>query len=118
MIVGGKLESKNDMQINYTEIESYSKCSCGAVTIHFTNGAYNSMSGRTQRMLGINLRKIKRLPESCACDHCVNHWGIDLCECGSGKAVGKCNCGSSKSVMTFGKKYDSFSKMLQNFGML
>jgi hypothetical protein len=106
------------MQINYTEIESYSKCSCGAVTIHFTNGAYNSMSGRTQRMLGINLRKIKRLPESCACDHCVNHWGIDLCECGSGKAVGKCNCGSSKSVMTFGKKYDSFSKMLQNFGML
>ena len=105
------------MQINYTEIESYSKCSCGAVTIHFTNGAYNSMSSKTQRMLGINLRKIKRLPESCACDHCVNHWGIDLCECGSGKAVGRCDCGSSKSVETFGKKYDSFSKILQNFGM-
>ena len=105
------------MKINYEEIESYSKCSCGAVTIYFINGAYNSMSSRTQRMLGIDLRKIKRLPASYACDHCINHWGIDLCECGSGKEVGKCDCGSNKSVETFGKKYDSFAKILKNFGM-
>lgn len=105
------------MKINYEKIESYSKCSCGAVTINFINGAYNSMSSRTKRMLGIDLRKIKRLPKTYACNHCVNHWGIDLCECGSGKAVGKCNCGSNKSVETFGEKYDSFANILKNFGI-
>lgn len=25
-----------------------------------------------------------------ACDHCVNHYGIDVCGCGSGQPVGKC----------------------------
>lgn len=24
--------------------------------------------------------------------HCVNHWGIDLCECGSGEPVDECSC--------------------------
>lgn len=74
------------------------------------------MSSRTKRMLGIDLRKIKRLPETYACNHCVNHWGIDLCECGSGEEVGKCNCGSNKSVETFGEKYDNFANILKNFG--
>jgi len=25
------------------------------------------------------------------CDYCVNHWGIDLCGCGSGQKVGECD---------------------------
>jgi hypothetical protein len=24
------------------------------------------------------------------CNHCVNHWGLDLCKCGSGDPVGSC----------------------------
>ena len=24
------------------------------------------------------------------CNHCVTHWGIDLCGCGSGEALGEC----------------------------
>lgn len=106
------------MQIDYEQIESYSKCSCGAITIFFKNGANNSMKEKTRKRLGIDLRKIKRLTPSTCCNHCVNHWGIDLCECGSGEEIGKCSCGGDKSVETFGEKYDSFSKILANFGML
>ena len=58
----------------------------------------------------------KLLIDGMSCNHCVNHYGIDLCECGSGKAVGKCECGSNKSLETFGEKYDGFAKMLENFG--
>jgi hypothetical protein len=25
------------------------------------------------------------------CNYCVNHWGIDLCACGSGEHYTKCN---------------------------
>jgi len=25
------------------------------------------------------------------CNYCVNHWGIDLCGCGSGEKVGECD---------------------------
>jgi hypothetical protein len=25
------------------------------------------------------------------CNHCVNHYGIDICGCGSGQPVGKCD---------------------------
>ena len=50
------------------------------------------------------------------CNHCVNHWGIDLCECGSGARVGECECGSQKAHDTLGIKYDSFGAILKNFG--
>lgn len=56
------------------------------------------------------------LHQSCCCDHCVNHWGIDLCECGSGARVGECECGSQKAHDTLGVKYDSFGAILKNFG--
>jgi hypothetical protein len=101
--------------IDYSQIESYSKCDCGAITLYFTNGANNSMSNKTRKQLGIDLRNIRKAHTSYCCNHCVNHWGIDLCECGSGEEVGKCECGSDKAVETFGEKYDSFSKILKNF---
>lgn len=28
-----------------------------------------------------------------SCNYCVNHWGVDLCACGSGKKVNKCKEG-------------------------
>lgn len=37
------------------------------------------------------------LHQSCCCDHCVNHLGIDLCGCGSEHKVGECECGSQKA---------------------
>lgn len=56
------------------------------------------------------------LHQSCCCDHCVNHWGIDLCDCGSEHKVGECECGSQKAHDTLGIKYDSFGAILKNFG--
>jgi hypothetical protein len=56
------------------------------------------------------------LHQSYCCDHCVNHWGIDLCECESGARVGECECGSQKAHDTLGIKYGSFGAILKNFG--
>ena len=42
-------------------IESYSKCECGAITINFDNGASNSMYPKTAKKIGLDLRNIKNL---------------------------------------------------------
>lgn len=97
-----------------TRIIKYQRRKCGAVTLYFGNGANNSMYEKTRKKLGIDLRGVERMENAYACNHCVNHWGIDLCECGSGDEVGKCECGANKSVPTLGEVYDSFGKMLEN----
>lgn len=97
------------------KIESYQKCTCGAVTIYFENGASSSMRQSTAKKMRIDLRHYQRLEESYCCNHCVNKWGIDLCECGSGEKVGKCSCGSKKAMQEFGVEYDSFSRIVANF---
>lgn len=87
------------------KIVAYSKCKCGAITIYFLDGGSNSMRPSTKKKLGIDLRKYKKLDNSYYCNHCVNHYGIDICE-----------CGSNKSLETFGETYDGFAKILENFG--
>ena len=70
------------------------RCSCGAITIEgISNGKEfsNSMSLKTFEELFPN----EPIPDpkwSC-CNYCVNHYGIDLCGCGSGNPVGKCDEG-------------------------
>ena len=104
------------MEIDYSKIESYSKCStCGAITIYFYNDSNSSMSMATKRKLDIDLRKIRRNKNTYACNYCINHWGIDLCSCGSGKRVGHFDCGSNNPIEFFGEKYDSFQEMINNF---
>lgn len=100
------------------KVTHISKCSCGAVTLFFENGASNSMFSETfDSVKGqLNLGDVVYTPDSCCCDHCVNHWGIDLCECGSGEMAGSCECGSDQSHDTLGVKFDSFAAILQNFG--
>lgn len=67
-----------------------SKCECGAVTVS-DNGFSNSMTAKTfaEEYPGMELED----NVFGSCDHCVNHWGIDLCGCGSGEPVGKCDGG-------------------------
>ena len=85
-------------------IIGYDKCDCGAITLYFADDTVNSVKQRNLKKFGIDLRKIKRINKAnmFACDHCINHFGLDVCSCGSGKAVGKCSCGSTKSYQTFG----------------
>lgn len=100
---------------NTAKITEYSRCKCGAITLYFDNGANNSMKETTRKRLKLSLRGAKKLQDSYCCNHCVNHWGIDLCECGSGEPVGKCDCGSTRAVQTLGEEYDSFSKIVEAF---
>lgn len=76
----------------------------------------NSMFWETFEKLDLDAGDATWLHQSCCCNHCVNHWGIDLCECGSGARVGECECGSQKAHDTLGIKYDSFGAILKNFG--
>lgn len=90
-------------------IIGYDKCQCGAITLYFADGTINSIKQKNLKKFGIDLRKIKRInkQEMYACDHCINHYGLDICSCGSGKEVGKCKCGSTEPFQTFGKScYD------------
>lgn len=80
------------------------------------NGASNSMFWETFEKLDLDAGDATWLHQSCCCDHCVNHWGIGLCGCGSGQKVGKCECGSQKAHDILGVKYDSFGAILKNFG--
>lgn len=98
------------------KIEYIQKCKCGAVTIRFDNSASNSMFWETFEKLDLDTGDATWLHQSYCCDHCVNHWGIGLCGCGSGQKVGKCECGSQKAHDTLGIKYDSFGAILKNFG--
>lgn len=65
------------------------KCACGAVTVE-GDGFTNSMRLATFRREFQGVRLTAKRRYSC-CDHCVNHYGIDVCGCGSGKPVGKCD---------------------------
>ena len=71
---------------------TYSRCTCGAITINLPNGDSYSCrkSNKARLMPDIDLRKATRLTDTYNCDHCVNHYGLDVCGCGCGKPVGKC----------------------------
>lgn len=96
-------------------VTDYQKCKCGAVTLFFDNGADTSMYQETFDKMNIDLSEANEMPQSYCCNHCVNRWGIDLCECGSGERVGECECGSHKPMQQFGEKFDSFRRVLENF---
>lgn len=84
------------------QVQFIQECMCGAITVTFENGASNSMSREVFNRIGFTG---ERLPQVfCNCNHCVNHWGIDLCKCGSGQPVGKCDCGSDEASEELGIK--------------
>lgn len=72
------------------------QCQCGAVTVDGTDTDgevfSNSMSYETflEEFPGVVFSNESKYSN---CNHCVNHWGIDLCGCGSGELVGKCQEG-------------------------
>ena len=75
------------LKIKTMIIKSVFKCSsCNAVTVE-TNEYTNSMKLKTFRE---NFKGIRIQQTVGSCDYCVNHWGVDLCGCGSGQKVGKC----------------------------
>lgn len=86
-------------------IEYYSICDCGAITLHMDNGqSYSCKQERLNEFVpNLDLEEIEKLQDSYCCDHCVNHYGLDLCACGSGEAPSECDnefdvCGQPMQV--------------------
>ena len=81
--------------MNYDGITDYSVCSCGAVTLFHCGGATYScdMKNRQRFLPGLDLRKVRKMQKTYCCDYCVNHYGLDLCACGSGEKFWKCRNG-------------------------
>jgi hypothetical protein len=70
------------------------QCTCGAVTVLSSNNDDNydvsmTLEDFKKHFPDMTLEEGK----FCNCNYCVNHWGIDLCNCGSGEKVGKCTNG-------------------------
>ena len=83
-------------------LDSYTSCLCGAITVYDADGsAYSAKKKNLKKFFpGIDLRKLKRYPSTFCCDHCVNHYGLDLCGCGSGEPFGKCDNDLPECSMT------------------
>lgn len=98
-------------------MECYSICECGAITIYFANGASNSIRKENLDRFGIDLTNVEKLPETTyCCNHCVNHWGVDTCECGSGEDYETCECGCGRPHDRLGEEFDSFNAILKIYG--
>jgi hypothetical protein len=67
------------------------KCSCGAITVMSEDNkdGYNVSMNETDFKKHFPDLEIES-GEWGSCNYCVNHWGIDLCGCGSGEKVGEC----------------------------
>jgi len=88
------LESaRNGLTVKY-----YGKCSCGAISLTFDNG--NEVSFMPDSPLEFDLLREYYGEDALIndswgnCNHCMNHWGLDLCSCGSGESPEDCECGS------------------------
>jgi hypothetical protein len=64
------------------------KCNCGAVTVIIEGESYSMTHNEFRKRFPSERCQLERTMSNC--NYCVNHWGIDLCGCGSGQKYGKC----------------------------
>ncbi len=65
-------------------------CDCGAITVTIDSKefAFKPLNDiEKQKALNLSQEEIQYYY---SCNHCVNHWGIDLCSCGSGLDPEEC----------------------------
>lgn len=76
------------------KIESFFRCKCGAITVNTDKGSYSCREENLQKFFpSLDLTSLKEEQESFSCNHCVNHYGLDLCACGSGESPDECQGG-------------------------
>jgi hypothetical protein len=86
------ISNRSDIVIDHLKL-----CQCGAVTVIFKSGDSIAMSyGSMVAMYpDIKFPLLDDLKKSLVemyynCNHCVNGWGEDLCECGCKAPKGEC----------------------------
>ena len=93
--------------ITNEEVIFYSKCSCGSINVETETGSYFCLEKDKKKYFPeLDFRKLKAVKNEHTfynCDYCVNHYGLDLCSCGSGEKVGECECGSTKPMQVVGE---------------
>ncbi len=74
---------------------SYYRCICGAITLVTDDGRnFSCEESNFDRFFpDIDLNNLKQEADTFSCNHCVNHYGLDLCACGSGEAPEDCGNG-------------------------
>lgn len=96
-------------------VESYTLCECGAVTFHYEDGNDNSIKKENLGIYGLQelYEDSKFSHFTYGCNHCVNHYGLDLCSCGSGESPNECKGGYSECgtpYQTLGKSVEFLPK--------
>jgi len=97
--------------------EHTAKCSCGAISVTIEGESYSMEEKDFNRLF-----PDEEIEGSYGnCDYCVNHWGIDLCNCGSGDKVGKCendfeDCRNNKPAQTLGEERPSLIELMNQRG--
>lgn len=82
-----------------SELQKYEvvSCDCGAITVTNDKGHQVSMP-KTE----FDEKFLPYVPPASLdldfdknwnCNHCINHWGTDVCACGSGKPFKECDGG-------------------------
>lgn len=87
-------------QLENNSIEHIAHCSCGAYTVYINNTGYSVHEDNfnkhfpdiDKKLLEKEL-KSDNIQKYCNCNYCVNHWGLDLCACGSGESFDSCEGG-------------------------
>lgn len=75
------------------------ECQCGAFTLDVELDDESTINySMTEETLEAKIGKDAISPiladqKFCNCNHCVNHWGVDLCACGSGETPEECENG-------------------------
>lgn len=74
-------------------ITAWTKCGCGAITVYTEDDkSYSCKAENINKFFpDIDFESIEHQQDSYCCNHCVNHYGLDLCGCGSGEEYGKCD---------------------------
>lgn len=72
--------------------KEYALCQCGAITLYYSDGTNYSCKKVNFNTFfpDVDLDDLEQLQTTYCCDHCVNHYGLDLCGCGCGEDFGHC----------------------------
>ena len=85
------------MDVTSQNVDYYVRCNCGAIGLNIAGQTYYVAKQNLKKFFPmVDLRGCVRVGKTnYCCDYCVNHYGVDLCACGSGEHYNHCKNGFS-----------------------